>query len=129
MTTNQSLNAAYLVDIVRTFRNYKSLGDRALAQTADADLNVLIDPEANSIALIIKHLSGNLKSRFTDFLTTDGEKPDRDRDAEFEMPRQARAKKSSAGGKTPGRSRWRPSNRSVPRIWTAQSRFAASRFS
>ena len=89
MTTNQSLNAAYLVDIVRTFRNYKSLGDRALAQTADADLNVLIDPEANSIALIIKHLSGNLKSRFTDFLTTDGEKPDRDRDAEFEMLRQA----------------------------------------
>jgi hypothetical protein len=89
MTTNQSLSAAYLVDIVRTFRNYKSLGDRALAQTADADLNVLIDSESNSIALIIKHLSGNLKSRFTDFLTTDGEKPDRDRDAEFEMPRQA----------------------------------------
>jgi hypothetical protein len=89
MTTNQSLSAAYLVDIVRTFRNYKSLGDRALAQTADADLNVLIDPEANSIALVVKHLSGNLKSRFTDFLTTDGEKPDRDRDAEFEMTQQA----------------------------------------
>ena len=84
MTTNQSLNAAYLVDIVRTFRNYKSLGDRALAQTADADLNVLIDPEANSIALIMKHVAGNMRSRWTDFLTTDGEKPDRDRDREFE---------------------------------------------
>ena len=52
----------------------------------DADLNTIIDPGSNSIATIVKHISGNLQSRFTDFLTTDGEKPDRDRDGEFEMP-------------------------------------------
>ena len=76
----------YLVDVLRTFRNYKALGDRALSQVSDADLHTLLDPDANSIAIIVKHLAGNLRSRFTDFLTTDGEKPDRDRDAEFEMP-------------------------------------------
>ena len=86
MTSNQALSTAYLVDIVRTFRNYKALGDRALAQISDADLHALVDPDANSIAIIVKHLAGNLRSRFTDFLTSDGEKPDRDRDAEFEMP-------------------------------------------
>ena len=79
----------YLADIVRTFTNYKALGDRALLQVSDSDLHTLIDPDANSIAVILKHLAGNLRSRFTDFLTTDGEKPDRDRDAEFEMPEQA----------------------------------------
>jgi hypothetical protein len=81
------LSAAYLADIVRSFRHYKALGDAAMAQvTADADLHVSIDPGSNSIATIVKHLSGNLRSRFTNFLTSDGEKPDRDRDAEFEMP-------------------------------------------
>lgn len=74
-----------MTDIVRTFKNYKALGDGALAQVADADLHVLIDPDANSIAIIVKHLAGNLRSRFTDFLTADGEKPDRDRDGEFEI--------------------------------------------
>jgi hypothetical protein len=74
-----------LVDLVRTFRNYKALGDGALSQVSDADLHRLLDRDANSIAVIVKHLAGNLRSRFTDFLTTDGEKPDRDRDAEFEM--------------------------------------------
>ena len=75
----------YLVDLIRTFRNYKALGDGALAQVSDADLHTLVDRDANSISVIVKHLAGNLRSRFTDFLTTDGEKPDRDRDAEFEM--------------------------------------------
>ena len=56
------------------------------SQVSDADLHTLVDPDANSIAVIVKHLAGNLRSRFTDFLTTDGEKPDRDRDAEFDMP-------------------------------------------
>jgi hypothetical protein len=82
-------DAAYLRDIVRTFRNYKALGDGAIAQVpSDADLHTLIDPDSNSIAIIVKHLSGNLKSRFRDFLTTDGEKPERNRDDEFEMPDQ-----------------------------------------
>jgi hypothetical protein len=75
----------YLRDIARTYRTYKSLGDRALAQVPNADLHTLVDPGANSLAIIIKHVAGNLKSRFTDFLTADGEKPDRNRDGEFEM--------------------------------------------
>jgi hypothetical protein len=83
------LVSAYLTDIVRTFTNYKALGERALAQVADADLHTLIDPDANSLAIIVKHVAGNLRSRFADFLTTDGEKPDRDRDGEFEMPERA----------------------------------------
>jgi len=81
------LSAAYLADTIRAFRMYKKLGDAAIAQVAaDTDLHAAIDPGSNSIATIVKHLSGNLRSRFTDFLTTDGEKPDRDRDAEFEVP-------------------------------------------
>jgi hypothetical protein len=80
-------SAAFLADILRSFRMYQSLGEAAIAQVAaDADLHTAIDPGSNSIATIVKHISGNLRSRFTDFLTTDGEKPERDRDAEFDMP-------------------------------------------
>ena len=77
--------AAYLTDIIRTFRNYKALGERALAQTPDAALLTELDANSNSIAIVVKHIGGNLRSRFRDFLTTDGEKPDRRRDTEFEM--------------------------------------------
>ena len=84
-----NLRNAFLTDIARTFRNYKTLGERAMAQVTDDDLHVLLDPESNSIALIVKHVGGNLRSRFTDFLTTDGEKPERNRDGEFEMPARA----------------------------------------
>jgi hypothetical protein len=78
---------AYLHDIVRTFRTYKALADKAIAQVAnDGDLHTQIDPDSNSLAIIMKHVAGNLRSRFRDFLTTDGEKPDRNRDSEFEMP-------------------------------------------
>jgi hypothetical protein len=84
---SDALSKAYLADTLRSFRMYKTLGDMAMAQVAaDADLLRQIDPGSNSIATVVKHLGGNLRSRFTDFLTTDGEKPDRDRDAEFEMP-------------------------------------------
>ena len=76
---------AYLKDLVRTYRTYKALGERAMAQVSDADLCTLVDAEANSIAIIVKHIAGNLRSRFRDFLTTDGDKPDRNRDAEFEL--------------------------------------------
>ncbi len=87
MPAPQDVSAAYLADIVRSFRMYKSLGEAAIAQVAaDADLHAVIDPGSNSIATIVKHISGNLRSRFTDFLTTDGEKPERDRDGEFDMP-------------------------------------------
>jgi Protein of unknown function (DUF1572) len=77
---------AFLKDVVRSYHNYKLLGERAMAQVPDADLHTLIDSDANSIAVIVKHVAGNLRSRFTDFLTSDGEKADRDRDGEFEMP-------------------------------------------
>jgi len=77
---------AYLKDLVQTYRNYQSLADRALAQVRnDSDLHAVPGPGSNSIAIIMKHVAGNLRSRFRDFLTTDGEKPDRDREGEFEM--------------------------------------------
>lgn len=81
-----NLNTVYVADIVRTFRSYKALGDAALRQTPDEHLHTELDANSNSIAIIVKHLGGNLKSRYRDFLTTDGEKPDRNRDTEFEMP-------------------------------------------
>lgn len=75
----------YLADAVRSFRSYKKLAERAIEQVSDAEFFAAIDPEANSIALIVKHIAGNLRSRWTDFLTTDGEKEFRDRDTEFEV--------------------------------------------
>ena len=82
---------SYLKDSVSLFRYYKMLGDKAMAQVSDADLLVALDPESNSIAIIVKHLAGNMISRWTDFLTADGEKPSRDRDSEFVAPPQTRA--------------------------------------
>ena len=75
----------YHADALRSFRNYKKLGERAIEQVSDEEFFTAIDEESNSIALIVKHIAGNLRSRWTDFLTTDGEKPDRDRDTEFEL--------------------------------------------
>src|SRR5437588_7992600 len=83
--TTQSLGQHYLEDALRTFRNYKQLAERAFAQISDEDFFRTIDEESNSIAVNIKHLAGNMFSRWTDFLTTDGEKPERDRDMEFVM--------------------------------------------
>ncbi|MGA2137030.1 MAG: DUF1572 family protein, partial [Bryobacteraceae bacterium] len=67
------------------------MGEAAMAQVADERLFAALDPEANSIAIIVKHIAGNMRSRWTDFLTSDGEKPDRDRDTEFEAPPTTRA--------------------------------------
>jgi uncharacterized damage-inducible protein DinB len=83
------VETVYLRDLDFTFRYHKSVADRAIAQIADDDLHALVDGDANSIAIIMKHVAGNLRSRYTEFLTTDGEKPDRNRDGEFEMPAQA----------------------------------------
>lgn len=80
-----TLSDSYLTDIIRSFKNYKRLGDAALAQTPDHHLHTELDPTSNSVAVIVKHVGGNLRSRFRDFLTTDGEKPDRNRDSEFEL--------------------------------------------
>jgi uncharacterized damage-inducible protein DinB len=77
--------AAYLQDARAVAANYKKLADDAMAQVDDEAFFTPLGDEENSIALIAKHMAGNLRSRWTDFLTTDGEKPDRDRDAEFEV--------------------------------------------
>lgn len=77
--------ANFLNESIEEFRKIKGLADRALAQIDDAQFFVVLDPETNPPALIVKHLAGNLRSRWIDFLTTDGEKPDRHRDQEFEL--------------------------------------------
>jgi hypothetical protein len=78
-------NSAYLIDVLRGFHNYKALGDAAMAQVpADADFDRMLDADSNSIAMIVQHIAGNFRSRYREFLTTDGEKADRDRDREFE---------------------------------------------
>ena len=77
---------SYIADSLALFRQYKRLAEGAMEQVTDEQLQATLDPETNSIAMIVKHLSGNMRSRWTDFLTTDGEKPDRDRDREFVDP-------------------------------------------
>jgi hypothetical protein len=76
----------YLDEIASQFDKLKKQADAAVAQLTDAELFRAIDAESNPVAVIMRHVAGNLRSRFTDFLTTDGEKPDRRRDGEFEMP-------------------------------------------
>ena len=78
-----SLAEHYLKDAVRVFRGQKKLADGAVAQVSDEEFFRTIDAESNSIAVIMKHMAGNMRSRWTDFLTSDGEKPDRRRDSEF----------------------------------------------
>jgi hypothetical protein len=75
----------YRSDSLASFSNYKKLAERAIEQVSDEEFFATIDAEANSIALVVKHIAGNLRSRWTDFLTSDGEKPDRHRDTEFEI--------------------------------------------
>ena len=75
----------YLDDALGEFRKLKGFGDKALAQISEEDWLRQLDLESNSIAIVVKHIVGNMRSRWTDFLTTDGEKPDRNRDEVFEM--------------------------------------------
>jgi hypothetical protein len=77
---------SYLEDSLAVFRYYKKLGEQAMDQVADDHLFATLDEEANSIAIVVKHMTGNMRSRWTDFLTSDGEKPDRNRDGEFVDP-------------------------------------------
>src|ERR1700676_1490975 len=77
---------SYLKDSIGIFRYYKKLGENAIGQCPDAGLVAELDEQSNSIAIIVKHLAGNMISRWTDFLTSDGEKPNRNRDSEFEEP-------------------------------------------
>ena len=80
----ESIGSHFLSEALANFRGTKSQAERAMAQVGDEDFFRVLDPESNSIALVVKHMSGNMRSRWTDFLTSDGEKPDRDRDTEFE---------------------------------------------
>lgn len=77
---------SYIEDALAIFRQYKLLGERAMAQVSDEQLFGSLDDESNSIAIIVKHMTGNMRSRWTDFLTSDGEKPSRNRDSEFVDP-------------------------------------------
>lgn len=79
----ESPEMLYLRDVVEQFRQLKSLADRAMAQVRDEDVFATLDDESNSLAILIQHMAGNMRSRWTDFLTSDGEKPDRNRDSEF----------------------------------------------
>ena len=82
---DQSIGQHYLDDALRRFRDYKQLAERAFAQISDEEFFRTLDEESNSIAINMKHIAGNMISRWTDFLTTDGEKPERNRDLEFVM--------------------------------------------
>ena len=77
------LAAHYLEEAARQLRGHKRMAEGAMSQLGDQELFRTIDPESNSVAIIVKHLAGNMRSRFTDFLTSDGEKPTRHRDTEF----------------------------------------------
>jgi hypothetical protein len=79
------LAAHYLDEAHRQMRGHKRLAEGAMAQLKDEELFITLDPESNSVAVIVKHMAGNMRSRFTDFLTSDGEKADRRRDQEFEL--------------------------------------------
>ena len=85
------LTTSYFKVSLDVFRYYKKLGERAMEQCPDDALFESLDAESNSISIIVKHMAGNMRSRWTDFLTTDGEKPDRNRDTEFEDAPKTRA--------------------------------------
>lgn len=82
---SDDIASIYLRDVKERFRAHKKLGEGAIRQVYDKGLTDQLDPESNSIAVIVKHLAGNMRSRWAGFLTADGEKPDRNRDAEFEL--------------------------------------------
>jgi uncharacterized damage-inducible protein DinB len=82
---------SHLKDSIDLFRYYKKLGERAMAQCPEEGLFTMLDAESNSVAIVVKHMAGNMHSRWTDFLTSDGEKPNRNRDSEFEDPPTTRA--------------------------------------
>ena len=84
----EELGRHYLADALKIFRSNKQLAERAIGQLSDEQLFVAPDSESNSVAVIVKHMAGNMRSRWTDFFTSDGEKPDRDRDSEFVLDAQ-----------------------------------------
>jgi uncharacterized damage-inducible protein DinB len=88
---NDDLARHYVADVLVNLRKQKALAEGALAQVPDDSLDHVLDPESNSLSVLVRHIAGNMRSRWTDFFTTDGEKPGRDRDAEFELAARTRA--------------------------------------
>jgi uncharacterized damage-inducible protein DinB len=86
----QTLGELYLETVTRNFRGLRSYADKAIDQLDDEQLDASVDPRSNTVATLMRHLAGNMRSRWTDFLTTDGEKPDRKREQEFEKRRESR---------------------------------------
>jgi hypothetical protein len=86
-----STDSPILDAAIDEFQKIKKLADKAIAQLSDEQLHVTIDPESNSVAIIMRHMAGNMRSRWVEFLTSDGEKPNRQRDREFEAPATSRA--------------------------------------
>lgn len=82
--SDTEIGRTYLDEVRRQFRGYKRMAEGAIEQCSDDELFRQLDAESNSIAILVQHITGNQRSRFTDFLTSDGEKPDRNRDSEFE---------------------------------------------
>jgi len=91
-----TFTTSYLQDTLTLFRYYKTMAEGAMEQVTEEQLTTILDPEMNSIALIVKHMAGNMRSRWTDFLASDGEKPNRNRDSEFLEPPSTRAEVMSA---------------------------------
>lgn len=81
--SSEAIVENYFKDAIKSFKAYKKLADKAIAQLTDDEFFVTLDEESNSVAIVMKHMAGNMFSRWTDFLTTDGEKPNRNRDMEF----------------------------------------------
>ncbi len=90
-------------EVQRQLRGYPRFGESAMKQLSDAELLANLDPESNSVAILVRHLAGNMRPRFTDFLTTDGEKPDRNRDQEFDISGTPTRAESWNGGNKAGR--------------------------
>src|ERR671926_1605318 len=86
--SSEAIVQNYLDDSRKAMRAYKKLAEKAIAQLKDDEFFVTLDEEANSVAVVMKHMAGNMISRWTDFLTSDGEKPDRNRDMEFVIEQQ-----------------------------------------
>lgn len=87
---SRSVGDLYLETATRNFKGLRSYAERALEQLSDDQLHAAPDPHSNTIAILVKHLAGNMRSRWTDFLTTDGEKSDRNREQEFEKRLESR---------------------------------------
>ena len=116
----------YIDEVFRSLRGHKRLADDAIAQLSDDQFFALPDAESNSVAVVVKHMAGNMRSRFTDFLTTDGEKPDRNRDQEFIIAGDASRAEILAVWEKYWQLVFDTLNGINPKTWSVPSRYAAN---